>query len=167
MSLRVFVSTNFESRALVRALHTQLIALGMTPTATWADIPGVDGEPRRSLAEERAQAAINDHDLGSSHVLLVIGTPRGGEHLCEARLANTLGIPVVWSGRTCLSAYRHGVRIVQSSDEGVELLKRFNGLITKPWATDIDWARDVIAEEIVRLELDEARRFGTPAQGAA
>jgi hypothetical protein len=171
--LKVFVSTNFEQRALVRTLHATLIGIGVLPVSSWANIPGSGGEPRRSLAEERAQADQNDRDLVSAHLVLVIGTARGGEHLCEARWAITQGIPVLWTGRTCLSAYREGVRIVRGENESPEEdlkiavahIRRLSDLVSQPWDPVDEWKRDRILSDFSLAEYEAKRRaIGLPPE---
>jgi hypothetical protein len=178
MALRVFISTNFEKRGLVRELKAELRALGLEPSSSWAEAPGegLEDETPLTREEKRRVAAKNDTEIANAHVLLVIGTDRGGEHLAEARFALMLGVPVVWRGRTILSTSRRGVFHADSADDALDLLRRLDALITKPWPTDLDWAREEIMLAFEREERAEVARaltasgsitFGTSPAGLA
>lgn len=129
--LRCYVAAPLADAPVVREVHGCLRLLGIEATSSWAET--CDDAPERlddmPLDEVRALAALNDHALATSDVVLVL--PREGagrEMYAEARLAIAIGLPVIWVGSPRpLSAYREGVVRVDTVAEAFrELYERQN-----------------------------------------
>lgn len=122
MNLRVYVASAFANRPDVRLMHCAIAQFGAVATSSWAM---VGGDHPESLTDAIAAEALatNDADIMRSHIMLVLGDPCSGETFAEARWAQTLGMPIVWTGRRVLSSYRPGVTYLESVDSCVALLR--------------------------------------------
>lgn len=119
--MRVYVAAPYDDAGGVRVIHGLLRAQGFVPSSRWATKATVPEDFSRMTANEiRAVAEDNDRDVGFSDAMLVVAREgAGGEMFAEARFASFLDIPIVWTGRLTLSAWRHGVLRCESVEHCV------------------------------------------------
>lgn len=119
-----YVAAPFADAGLVRDVHARLVEHDVRPTATWAeDVVGPENLGQYTTERLRAFAAVNDSDLRASNAMLVLAREgAGGEMFAEIARALLWGIPVVWSGRRTLSAYRRGVVLASDLEDGIRLI---------------------------------------------
>ena len=105
MGLRVYIAAPYRRARAVRALHTSLVVLGHTPSSRWAE----GATEVEHLSDDIAAQAIamNDHDVLTSDLLIVLGEEGLGREMWgEMRIACAMGIPVVYLGPDFLGAHR-------------------------------------------------------------
>ncbi len=118
----IYVASWYQNAPAVRDLHDRLLALGVTPTSSWASTArGAENLTAMSRAELVQIAIQNDRDLGNADAVIAIaGEGVGGEMFAELRLALMLSKPVYYVGqRRILSAYRPGVVLCADVDEAM------------------------------------------------
>lgn len=110
--LCVYIAAPFQRWGIAEGIGQHLEHQGCRVVSSWIDVAGdLRGVERLdSEADARAAARVNDRDLESAHVVLVLAFPGEGRAMYgEARIAIEYGIPVVWCGPPCLDAMRDGV----------------------------------------------------------
>ncbi len=145
--VNLYVATAFRNAAEARKVHARVARWGVTPVSSWAvNAHGPEDLSALSRKSVQALAHLNDHDLLSAHLVLVIAREgEGGEVFAETRLALAHRIPVLWTGeRRILSAYREGVLRVARIDDALDHVKALVKLVGHMNAFEKNRAREMI-----------------------
>lgn len=133
--LRVYVACAFARASFVDTLVVPMLErAGCKLVSTWHQPPWREREDLHGMPLEDVQAIIarNDHELATAEAVLVMADPVRldtgefavpQETLCEARIAWSAGIPVVWEGHRSLSAFRPGVVRADSLAEAIATIE--------------------------------------------
>lgn len=110
--MNVYVAAAFTQVHLVKEVHAELVARGMTPTSSWVRHATGESESLEIMTDTQRWAAAEENDQGvrAADVVIVLASPEGKETFAEARYAAALGRTLLWVGRPLpLTAYRRGV----------------------------------------------------------
>jgi hypothetical protein len=101
----VYVIAAYDHAPLVRAIHSRMRALGITPTSSGAE--QAHGAEQLELLSDEACARIwrrNRDDMAGARIVLVLADTPTREGHCEADRGIGAGHRMVWVGRPTLSA---------------------------------------------------------------
>lgn len=98
-------------------IQERLLALGITPVSTWA----IEDNPV-GKREARVSLDSSDQQLASSAAMLLVGSPADPELWIRVGQAIEVHIPIVWLAPPVVDMHRPGIRVVQTLDQGLELL---------------------------------------------
>ena len=167
--LRVYLAAPYLDAPRVRDLDTELDALGIDVTSTWAHAAsGAEALGAMPVDEVRRIALANDRDLLGAHLLVALACDgAGAEMFAETRLALAHRIPVLWVGtRRPLSAYREGVLRVASLAEGMIFLCGFGDIVRDLPPFEKRKARETLWDVIEAMD-DEPDAPPHPVRGPA
>lgn len=128
--MKVYVAAPYRRASAVRALHTVLAILGHRATSRWAEAATEIEHLSDDVAEQAI--AMNDHDVLTSDLLIVLGEEGLGREMWgEMRIACAMGIPVVYLGPDFLGAHRPQV-IARGELSPESMLWLFRHLLRDP-----------------------------------